>query len=239
MELAEEGHSSEVIGPVSAINSGRQLEELYRLINEAALITTAVGPNVLKLIAPSIAEGLRRRDASNTLNIIACENMIGGSSFLKKEIYSHLTEAEQESVSETVGFPNSAVDRIVPIQHHEDPLKVSVEPFFEWVIDESGFKGKTPAINGALFVDDLTPYIERKLFTVNTGHAVTAYVAISADSKRSKKQSIIRKSAVSFIRRCLKPVTISSKRTALSKLNTINISKKSSGALKIHSLRTM
>lgn len=83
VELAEEGHSSEVIGPVSAINSGRQLEELYRLINEAALITTAVGPNVLKLIAPSIAEGLRRRDASNTLNIIACENMIGGSSFLK------------------------------------------------------------------------------------------------------------------------------------------------------------
>ncbi len=81
VELAEEGHSSEVIGPVSAINSGDQQEELYRLINEAALITTAVGPNVLKLIAPAIAEGLRRRKAANTLNIIACENMIGGAAF--------------------------------------------------------------------------------------------------------------------------------------------------------------
>lgn len=147
----------------------------------------AIGPNVLKLIAPSIAEGLRRRNTANTLNIIACENMIGGSSFLKKEIYSHLTEAEQKSVSETVGFPNSAVDRIVPIQHHEDPLKVSVEPFFEWVIDESGFKGKTPVINGALFVDDLTPYIERKLFTVNTGHAVTAYVGYQRGLKTVKE----------------------------------------------------
>ncbi|WP_343311391.1 mannitol-1-phosphate 5-dehydrogenase [Bacillus atrophaeus] len=187
VELAEAGHSSEVIGPVSAINSGSQPEELYRLINDATLITTAVGPHVLKLIAPAIAEGLRRRSSANPLNIIACENMIGGSSFLKKEIYTHLTEAEQEAVSRSVGFPDSAVDRIVPIQHHEDPLKVSVEPFFEWVIDESGFKGKTPVIEGALFVDDLTPFIERKLFTVNTGHAVTAYVGYQRGLKTVKE----------------------------------------------------
>lgn len=75
----------------------------------------------------------------------------------------------------------------MPIQHHEDPLKVSVEPFFEWVIDESGFIGETPAIKGALFVDDLTPYIERKLFTVNTGHAVTAYVGYQRGLKTIKE----------------------------------------------------
>lgn len=40
-----------------------------------------------------------------------------------------MTEAERELVNQKVGFPDSAVDRIVPIQHHEDPLKVSVEPF--------------------------------------------------------------------------------------------------------------
>ncbi|AWM42976.1 mannitol-1-phosphate 5-dehydrogenase [Bacillus velezensis] len=187
VELADGGRQTEIIGPVSAINSAVQEQELYRLINEAAIITTAVGPNVLRLIAPSIAEGLKRRTSSDPLNIIACENMIGGSSFLKKEVFGHLTEAERELVNRTVGFPDSAVDRIVPIQHHEDPLKVSVEPFFEWVIDRTGFAGGQPVLEGALFTDDLTPFIERKLFTVNTGHAVTAYVGYQRGLKTVKE----------------------------------------------------
>ncbi|MFW5444792.1 hypothetical protein [Aerococcus urinaeequi] len=70
---------------------------------------------------------------------------------------------------------SEAVDRIVPMQSHEDPLFVSVEPFSEWVIDQTNVKGTQIKLDGVLYVEDLLPYIERKLFSVNTGHATTAY----------------------------------------------------------------
>ena len=66
---------------VRAINSNTNLEELLDAFVTADIVTTAIGPNILKFIAPNIAKGLARRLAKNDapLNIIACENMVGGS----------------------------------------------------------------------------------------------------------------------------------------------------------------
>ena len=55
-----------------------------------------------------------------------------------------------------------------------------METFHEWVIDRTPFGGNAPVIPGATFVDELGPYIERKLFTVNTGHASAAYFGYAA-----------------------------------------------------------
>ncbi|MED2942552.1 mannitol-1-phosphate 5-dehydrogenase [Bacillus swezeyi] len=188
VELADTARETETIGPVRAINSGKQLEELYEVIEKADLVTTAVGPSVLKLIAKPIADGLKKRLKTNKhpLHIIACENMIGGSGHLKEEIFSHLTENERLALSGFVEFPNSAVDRIVPIQHHEDVLKVTVEPFFEWAVEKTAFIGDPPEIQGVTYVSDLAPFIERKLFTVNTGHALAAYAGYQKGLKTIK-----------------------------------------------------
>ncbi|MFY0760978.1 mannitol-1-phosphate 5-dehydrogenase [Metabacillus dongyingensis] len=173
VRLASDEFESFIVSGVKGINSNENPEEVIAKIAEADLITTAVGPNILKFIAKTIALGLKEKKTE--ANVIACENMIGGTDHLKSEIFKHLNEEEQHSVSELIGFPNSAVDRIVPIQENEDLLSVSVEPFFEWVIEQSKVKGNMPSIQGVTYVDNLIPYIERKLFTVNTGHAVTAY----------------------------------------------------------------
>ncbi|UUZ81836.1 mannitol-1-phosphate 5-dehydrogenase [Paenibacillus sp. P26] len=91
-------------------------------------------------------------------------------------MYGHLDEAVRAQADTTVAFPDAAVDRIVPIQHHEDPLAVTVEPFYEWVVDASAmFPGYKP-VEGVHYVENLVPYIERKLFTVNTGHCAAAYI---------------------------------------------------------------
>ncbi|MCP3028882.1 mannitol-1-phosphate 5-dehydrogenase [Halobacillus sp. A5] len=163
---------------VSGINSKYEEEKVTEAIAEADLITTAVGPSVLPLIAPVIVKGLQKRIIASKgyLNVIACENMIGGSSLLKEHVYERLNNEEKNEFDRLIGFPNAAVDRIVPDQKHEDPLTVEVEPFYEWVVETNGLKGKQPEVKGITFVEDLTPYIERKLFTVNTGHAAAAYL---------------------------------------------------------------
>lgn len=178
IELAEAGKKQIQISNASGINNQKDPEAVISAISEADLVTTAIGPKVLPYIAELIAFGIQRRKAVGNaapLDIIACENMIGGSQFLFSEVKKYLTDEDQRFVAEHIGFPNAAVDRIVPIQHHEDPLFVSVEPFCEWVIDDSARKARGIQLAGVEYVPDLEPYIERKLFSVNTGHATVAY----------------------------------------------------------------
>ncbi|MDN2664940.1 MULTISPECIES: mannitol-1-phosphate 5-dehydrogenase [Psychromonas] len=173
---------TEVVSGVNAINSTS--DDLVGLISETDLITTAVGPNVLVIIASKLAQGLAMRFEANNeafLNIIACENMIRGTSFLKAEVFKHLDEKYHAQAERLVGFVDSAVDRIVPPSESDDPLEVTVESFSEWIVDEQQFRGEVPVIEGMQKTDNLMAFIERKLFTLNTGHIMTAYLGALAD----------------------------------------------------------
>lgn len=168
--------SEEEISNISGVISTS--DEIYKEIVEAEIITTAVGPVVLPRIAPTIAKGiaLRKEKGIKTyLNIIACENAIKASSQLEEEVKKYLNEEEIEYLEEFVGFPNCSVDRIVPPVKSENILDVVVENYYEWNVEKSAFKGEIPKIEGMNLVDNLMAYIERKLFTLNTGHAITAY----------------------------------------------------------------
>jgi len=176
--LADENHETLTVKDVSGINNMSHPEDVVEAMKTADLITTAVGPNVLPIISDLIAKGLqaRNQETDRPLNIIACENMIGGSSLLKEKVFEHLKKDEKETFDELYGFPDAAVDRIVPNQENEDILEVSVEPYYEWVVEDKNIKGDKPHVPGINYVHDLKPYIERKLFTVNTGHASCAYI---------------------------------------------------------------
>jgi mannitol-1-phosphate 5-dehydrogenase len=171
----EEAHSETITG-VTALNSATEEEAVAKAIADADLITTAVGPSILPHVAPIIAKGLvQRAKQPKPVHVIACENMIRGSSQLREFVMSHIDEQDKEQVEGYTAFCDAAVDRIVPIQEQQDLLTVQVEPYFEWVVEKKNWQGELPAIEAITFVDNLDPYIERKLLTVNTGHAAIAY----------------------------------------------------------------
>ena len=183
-------------------------EHIVDEIFNASIITTAVGPDILKYVAPTLAKGFsekRKRSQRSRvngvekgaaaaegvqfLNVIACENRVGASSLLKQLVLENMDGEDQKFVEEHIGFPNCSVDRIVPPpdqdrlatrkdQEHTT-LDVDVESFHEWIVEKSELKGNPPfplPVKGIQLTNRLQAYVERKLFTLNTGHAITAYL---------------------------------------------------------------
>ncbi|HET7516215.1 MAG TPA: mannitol-1-phosphate 5-dehydrogenase [Actinomycetes bacterium] len=177
--------SEERVDNYRAINSRGDEAAVIDQLASADIVTTAVGPTVLKFVAPPIAEGLRKRaEGAAPLAVMACENAINATDALREHIRSAVPEAEWPAVAARAVFANTAVDRIVPAQAPDAGLDVTVETYFEWAIERPPFAGNEPAIPDATWVDDLAPYIERKLFTVNTGHATTAYHGFARGIKK-------------------------------------------------------
>ncbi|TQS36070.1 hypothetical protein Golomagni_03489 [Golovinomyces magnicellulatus] len=179
IQVGPEGSHETSINNYRAINNKTDEDAAVEEIKNADLVTCSVGPQILKFIAPVIAKGIDQR-ASDKLPvaIIACENAIGATDTLAEHIKNSKNTNPERLVDlyERARFANSAIDRIVPAQDLNAGLDVKLEQFYEWIIDRTPFEeDHIPNIKGVEWVDNLIPYIERKLFTVNTGHAAAAY----------------------------------------------------------------
>lgn len=154
-----------------------------RLIGEyeqCQLVCTAVGLTSLPKIAGPIARGIAARRAAGSteyMNVIACENAVRGSSQLKALVEQQLSPEDLAYARQYVGFPDCAVDRIIPPAHGIEAAEVVVEKYHEWDVEKKDFRGPLPEIAGMELVDDLTAYLERKLFTLNGANVVTGAIA--------------------------------------------------------------
>jgi len=154
----------------SCLNSASDQEALVREIATSEIVTASVGATVLPRIAQTIARGIDAREAEKPLIVMACENSINASEFLQREVARHTSRASSAI------FANTAVDRIVPIQSGDIAPSVEVEAFSELVIETKDLGDQELNIPGATMVPYLAPFIERKLYTVNTAHCSTAYL---------------------------------------------------------------
>ena len=185
-EVGVDSKDEKIITNYRAINSKHDEAKLIDEISTADVVTCSVGPNILKFIAPVIAKGIDKRSSDlKPLAVIACENMIGATSALAEHIKANTAPGSLDNHHEKAAYGNSAIDRIVPAQDPNAGLDVTLEKFYEWVVESKPFdkdsdvktsaKVERPSIKGIKWTENLEPFIERKLFTVNTSHATAAY----------------------------------------------------------------
>ena len=183
-EISADGEHTKTISNYRALNSKTHMDDVVNEISTADVVTCAVGPRILKFIAPPIAKGIDARTSKSPLAVIACENAIGATDTLHGFIKDNTDPSRIESLPSRARFANSAIDRIVPTQEPDAGLNVKIEKFYEWAVEKTPFgEFGHPDIKAIHWVDDLEPYIERKLYTVNTGHATAAYYGYNSGKK--------------------------------------------------------
>ena len=179
--LSDHNYEEKRIDNILAYSTINEPEKVIEEIVNAEILTTSVMATNLEKVAPLIAKGLKARRAAKApgdarLIVMACENAIMGTDILKKAMIGTgiLTEEDMDSVAV---FPNTAVDRMVFDGHHHGKDGVEVGDAFELPIEKNRLEDpESQPIRGAEYVDDLAKYLQRKIYMVNCGHAVTSYL---------------------------------------------------------------
>ena len=147
---------------------------------------TAVGWLAATLVA-------RREAQVAPYAVLSCDNLRDNGHTLRRLVlqYAQGTFAHHASwLADSVAFPNTMVDRIVPraiaqdradaraAHGFEDAAPVRCEPFSQWVIEE--FAGPRPQweIAGAQFVRDVRPFENAKLRLLNAAHTAFACLGV-------------------------------------------------------------
>ena len=178
IDIMDEQETTVFVDRISALNSLTETEKVIAAIKEADILTTSVGANNLVKIAPTIAKGLSERfKQKRSINILANENAINASNILKEAVYKTLSQQEEAVYDHYAYFVNTAIDRQSLGKVVEGKAVAVVEPYYEWVINRKQLDPATPfEMKHVVLIDDMQPYIERKLYIVNASHAAIAYL---------------------------------------------------------------
>ena len=133
----------------------------------------------------------RQREGAPGFTLLSCDNLPSNGRVLKNVIFDFI-EAIQSAlipwVEQSVSFPCTMIDRIVPATTEEDKRQaetilgvrdealVCTEAFSQWVIEDDFLYGRPnwEAV-GATFVEDVDAFEVIKLRLLNGAHSLIAY----------------------------------------------------------------
>ncbi|QGN34540.1 mannitol dehydrogenase family protein [Microlunatus sp. Gsoil 973] len=185
-----------------------ELQLITLTITEAGYRVTQDDLGALQAERPGSAmarllDGLqtRRRAGLPPIAVVSCDNLAGNGGVLSGRVADLAARWDPELadwIAAGVSFPSTMVDRITPATTDADRdqatawiasrpggqtvdrMPVVCEPFTEWVI-AGDFPAGRPAWDrvGVAFVEDVEPYERRKLWLLNAGHSMLAYVGLA------------------------------------------------------------
>lgn len=203
VERSGAGDAFEVVGSIVEAVDGANVHRLAELvaapgtavvtltITEAAYAATGGNTPLARLVAALAA----RKDAgAGPIAVVSCDNLADNGAVARKAVLviaEAVDPALAEWISAQVSFVGTSVDRITPRTTPDDLKEVAeqcgyldeaavvAEPFSNWVLS-GDFPGGRPRWEdaGAIFVDDIEPYENRKLWLLNGAHSILAYAGL-------------------------------------------------------------
>lgn len=174
----ENNYKEKKIDHIEALSSIKEPEKVIAEINEAKVVTTSVMATNLPKIAPILAKGLKSRvgQGKEKAVVMACENAMHGTDILVKAMIDsgEITQAELDEVGV---YPNTAVDRMVFDGEHNGHKGIDIGVNYELAIEKDKLVNPDDEpIKGAEYTSDLDRHLQRKIYMINCGHAISAYI---------------------------------------------------------------
>lgn len=145
-----------------------------------------------------VAAALQARRAAGTapFTVLCCDNLPSNGATVRR-LALQFAQARKDGlanwIEDTVAFPSTMVDRIVPATTDaererisaalglDDAWPVATEPFMQWVVEDRFTLGRPDwEPFGVTMVADVRPYEEMKLRLLNGAHSGMAYIGMLA-----------------------------------------------------------
>lgn len=156
-------------------------EDFAREITQADQIYTSVRPDNLPEISTALAEAILSRIRSGVkrpLDVFCCENLKNAGSQLERLIFTNLPYQFAQQVQDYVGFNAAISDRIVSGQEFDETGRIVIiaDATGDVLFDTLQIKADFEVLPPFKGIDNFPACIEEKLYILNCGHAVCAYL---------------------------------------------------------------
>jgi len=179
VEKNDSGEKVRYIRPVRGVDA-QDSDAVRKELEGADICATCVGAAALPTVLKTIARVVINR--KRPLDIILAENLKEAGKMARTAFKdAGIRPAERE---ERLGIVETSIGKMVPIMPAEiaeiDPLLCWAEPFNTLIVDRDGFRGDVPKSPDLTAVNPIEPWVARKLFIHNFGHAAAAYLGYRA-----------------------------------------------------------